>query len=474
MPPNVGQGYILRRLIRRAVRHGMKLGLSGEFLTKPADVVVELYKDAYPILQEKKDVIMNGLTQEEGKFLKTLSKGEHEFEKVLPEITQNGNTVISGDVAFRLYDTYGFPLEITEELARENGLQVDRDGFDKAFKKHQEQSKMDSSAVFKGGLADNTEETTKLHTATHLLHKALRIVLGEHVEQKGSNITQDRLSFDFSHPEKMTPEEISRVEKIVNEQIQKDIPVSYTTMTLGEAREAGAMALFGEKYGDEARVLSLGGFSTELCGGIHVQRTGDIGVFKIISEGGVASGIRRIEAVTGENALQHIGETEQQLSRAAELLRASRGDLADKVQQVLDRARALEKELEAIKARLASQAGSSLSDQAVEINGVKVLAARLDGADPKSLRDTVDQLKNKLGEAVIVLATVQDDKVSLVAGVTKGHVGSIKAGELVNQVAQQVGGRGGGRPDMAMAGGTRPEGLDQALASVTEWVQARL
>ncbi|EHQ53475.1 alanyl-tRNA synthetase [Ectothiorhodospira sp. PHS-1] len=579
MPANDGRGYVLRRIIRRAARHGHKLGLSEPFFHKLVAPLVEVMGDAYPELVKAQAQVEQVLLLEEQRFQETLEHGLKHLEEGLGRIADK---TIPGGLVFKLYDTYGFPVDLTGDIAREKGLELDMAGFEHEMEQQRDRAraastfKMADAGAMAVGVADSdfvgyeavagdarvvrlaagpdrlgcetlneseegsvvldttpfyaesggqvgdtgviegpegefqVTDTVKQggvfihhglmlrgclktgdpvhtrvnedrrqavvlnHSATHLLHAALREVLGEHVQQKGSLVAPDRLRFDFSHFEPVTQDQIERLEAMVNRAIRANVAAEARIMPIKEALAAGAMALFGEKYGDEVRVLSLGGFSTELCGGLHVQRTGDIGVFKIISEGGVASGVRRIEAVTGENALQYVGETEQQLSRAAELLRASRGDLADKVHQMLDRARALEKELEAIKARLASQAGSSLSDQAVEINGVKVLAARLDGADPKSLRDTVDQLKNKLGEAVIVLATVQDDKVSLVAGVTKGHVGSIKAGELVNQVAQQVGGRGGGRPDMAMAGGTRPEGLDQALASVTEWVQARL
>jgi alanyl-tRNA synthetase len=312
------------------------------------------------------------------------------------------------------------------------------------------------------------------HSATHLMHAALRDILGDHVQQKGSLVAPDRLRFDFSHFQPVTAGELERIERRVNEAIRANAEAEARIMPIDQALESGAMALFGEKYGDEVRVLSMGGFSTELCGGVHVRRTGDIGLFKILSESGVASGIRRIEAVTGENALNYIGETEKNLSRVAELVKAGRGDLDEKVTQLVERSRQLEKELEALKGKLASAAGSSLADQAVEVNGIKVLAAHLEGADPKSLRDTVDQLKNKLGEAAVVLATVKDGKVSLVAGVTQGQTGRIKAGELVNVVAQQVGGKGGGRPDMAMAGGNDPAGLSVALAAVPGWVREQL
>jgi len=296
-PSNVGAGYILRRLIRRAVRHGRKLGLTDPFLAPVAEIVITMYEKVYPTLLAKREEILSELTREEEKFLDTLRKGEQEFEKLLPNLERDPARVIPGRVAFRLYDTYGFPIEITEELAAEHGMSVDREGFDEAFRKHQEKSKTDSAGVFKGGLADNTETTTRLHTATHLLHKALRQVLGDHVAQKGSNITQDRLRFDFSHPQKMSGEEIKQVEQIVNAQIERDLPVSFTEMTLEEAREQGAIALFGDKYDEVVKVYSIGDFSREVCGGPHVQRTGELKAFRIVKEQSSSQGVRRIKAV---------------------------------------------------------------------------------------------------------------------------------------------------------------------------------
>jgi alanyl-tRNA synthetase len=306
------------------------------------------------------------------------------------------------------------------------------------------------------------------------MHAALRQVLGAHVQQKGSLVNPERLRFDFSHTAPMTAEEIAEVERLVNEQIRVNNAVEANVMPIKEAMATGAMALFGEKYGEEVRVLRMGGFSTELCGGTHVGRTGDIGLFKIVSEGGVAAGVRRIEAVTGANALRWIAQQQGQLAAVADLVKGTRDTIEEKVRQLLERLRKTEKELEQIKGKMASSQGSDLAQQAIEINGLKVLAARLDGADSKALRDTVDQLKNKLGSAAVVLATVSDGKVSLVAGVTADFNGRVKAGELVNMVAQQVGGKGGGRPDMAQAGGTDPSKLDGALRSVAEWVQQRL
>ncbi len=297
MPSNVGQGYILRRLIRRAVRHGRKLGLNGSFLETPAKLVVDMYTHAYPSLKDNRDKIVDGLVHEQERFLLTLQKGEHEFEKLLPKLMSDEGRRIPGKVAFHLYDTFGFPIEITEELAAEHGLSIDREGFEQAFAEHQEASKMDEAGVFKGGLADHSEMTTRLHTATHLLHKALQQVLGDHVAQKGSNITADRLRFDFSHSEKMTPEQLSTVEHIVNEQIERDLPVSISTMTLGEARESGATALFGDRYNEVVKVYSIGDFSKEVCGGPHVEHTASLGRFKIQKEQSSSQGVRRIKAV---------------------------------------------------------------------------------------------------------------------------------------------------------------------------------
>ena len=296
-PSNLGQGYILRRLIRRAVRHGRKLGLDGPFLARPAETVVGMYADVYPGLAARGDLVRTELTGEEERFGETLRKGEVEFEKLLPNLEKNPNRVIPGRVAFRLYDTYGFPVEITEELAAEHGFTVDRDGFDDAYRKHQETSKSDSAGTFKGGLADHTEMTTRLHTATHLLHQALRQVLGDHVGQRGSNITQDRLRFDFSHPDKVTDDQLARVEQIVNEQIERDLPITFTEMTLEQARESGAIALFGDKYDEVVKVYSMGDFSREVCGGPHVRSTGELGRFRIVKEQSSSQGVRRIKAV---------------------------------------------------------------------------------------------------------------------------------------------------------------------------------
>ncbi|TVQ41275.1 MAG: alanine--tRNA ligase [Spirochaetaceae bacterium] len=296
-PSNVGQGYILRRLIRRAVRHGRKLGLSREFLSDPAQIVIDMYQQPHPVLRDNRDRVLEEMRSEEERFGTTLQKGEHEFEKLLPNLMRNPERTIPGRLAFRLYDTFGFPLEITEELAAEHGMKVDRDGFEEAFRKHQQKSKLDSNQTFKGGLADHSDMTTRLHTATHLLHKALREVLGDHVAQKGSNITQERLRFDFSHPEKMSSEQLQQVEEIVNEQIERDLPVTVSTMRLDQARDAGAMALFGSKYDEIVKVYSIGGYSREVCGGPHVERTAQLGRFRIVKEQSSSQGVRRIKAV---------------------------------------------------------------------------------------------------------------------------------------------------------------------------------
>jgi alanyl-tRNA synthetase len=532
--------------------------------------------EAFPELVKAQPMVERVLRQEEERFAETLEKGLRILEE---DIAGLSGTEIPGRTIFVLYDTYGFPVDLTGDIARERGLTLDMAGFEAEMEAQRERARAASHfeadyrgklniegessftgydhldgtgcviALFRGGepvealesgdhglvvldetpfyaesggqvgdtgelLADGVlfevTDTRKHgaahahvgrvvqgrigkgdrlgakvdqarrqavvlnHSATHLMHAALREILGDHVQQKGSLVAPDRLRFDFSHFQPVTAEELECIERRVNEAIRANAETEARVMPLQEALDAGAMALFGEKYGDQVRVLSMGGFSTELCGGTHVRRTGDIGLFKIVSESGVASGIRRIEAVTGENALNYIGETEKNLYRVAERVKAGRGDLDEKVGQLVERTRQLERELESLKGKLASQAGSSLADQAVDVAGIKVLAAQLEGADPKSLRDTVDQLKNKLGEAAVVLGTVSDGKVSLVAGVTAGQTSRIKAGELVNAVARQVGGKGGGRPDMAMAGGTDPAALPGALATVPEWVRERL
>jgi len=577
MPSNEGRGYVLRRIIRRAIRHGHKLGAPESFFHQLVAPLASEMGEAYPELAKNQALVERVLKQEEERFAETLDQGMQILEQAIAKLK---GKVIPGETIFKLYDTFGFPVDLTNDIARERNLKLDMAGFDKAMQAQRERARSASQftadygaavdiegeteftgyehlagpstvqAIYQNGQAVeqlgngeagmlvldrtpfyaesggqvgdtgllqsdggkfNVEDTRKQagkvflhfgkvtegtiktgdqveasvdaekrrataynHSATHLLHAALRQVLGEHVSQKGSLVDADRLRFDFSHFEPLSQEQLQTIENLVNEQIRQNHPVETSVMSPDEAVAAGALALFGEKYGDAVRVLRMGDFSMELCGGTHVNRTGDIGLFKIISEGGVAAGVRRIEAVTGQNALDWVDQNEARLDDVAELVKGSRDNLNDKVRQLVDRNRSLEKELEQLKAKLASSQGSDLASQAQEINGLKVLAARLDGADPKSLRDTVDQLKNKLGSSAIVLATVSGDKVSLVAGVSKDSTDKLKAGELVNMVAQQVGGKGGGRPDMAQAGGTQPESLEAALASVPDWIRSQL
>ncbi len=577
LPSNEGRGYVLRRIIRRAIRHGHKLGLREPFFHKLVAPLVAEMGAAYPELAAAQAQVERVLAREEERFAETLDQGLRIYEEKTAGLDQGG--VIPGDVLFLLYDTYGFPVDLTADIARERGLGVDMAGFEREMEGQRERARAASqfgsdyhatpavegrteftgydgvagegtvTALYRDGEAvetlaageqgvvvldrtpfyaesggqvgdhgtltsgeasfevgDTRKEgavhlhlgrlrlgslrvgdrvraevsarergaTACNHSATHLLHAALRRVLGGHVTQKGSLVEPGRLRFDFSHFEPMTAAELREVERLVNGQIRANLPVQADEMTYDEAIERGAMALFGEKYGDRVRVLSMGEFSTELCGGIHVRRTGDIGLFKIVAEAGVAAGVRRIEAVTGAGALEWVEGMQAQLEHIGALFKGGREQLDVRVAQALERSRALEKELERLKGRLASAAGSDLAGQAQEIGGVKVLAARLDGADPKSLRETLDQLKNKMGTAAIVLATVSEGKVTLVAGVTKDATGRLKAGELVNVVASRVGGRGGGRPDMAQAGGTQPENLDGALADVPGWVAEQL
>ncbi len=576
VPSNEGRGYVLRRIVRRAIRHGHKLGLREPFFYKLVGPLCEVMGDAYPELPKARPQVERVLRQEEERFAETLDHGMTILEEAIAKLD---GTVIPGETVFKLYDTYGFPVDLTADIARERGLTLDMAGFEREMAAQRERARAASSfsvaggegldvdvqtvftgydhladqgqvqALFRDGrpverLAEGEEgllvldrtpfyaesggqvgdtgalrvgdaelqvlDTQKQgdaflhqvraqkgvvavgdklearvdkqrrrqiadnHSATHLLHAALRKILGGHVQQKGSLVEADRLRFDFSHFDAVTPAQLAQIEALVNEQIRANLPVETRLMAQEDAIAAGAMALFGEKYGDTVRVLSMGDFSVELCGGTHVSRTGDIGLFKIVSEGGVAAGVRRIEAVAGEAALRYIGETEKSLQRLAALLKADTGIVEAKVQALLERARGLEKEVEQLKARLASSQGGDLAAQAVDIDGIKVLAAKLDGADAKSLRDTVDQLKNKLGHAAVVLAAVDGDKVSLVAGVTKDETRRLKAGDLVNSVARQVGGKGGGRPDLAMAGGKDPAGLDAALQAVPAWVRGHL
>ncbi|MEM9305025.1 MAG: alanine--tRNA ligase [Pseudomonadota bacterium] len=581
LPGNEGRGYVLRRIIRRAVRHGYKLGASQPFFHAMVPALVEEMGAAYPELAEKAGFVRDVLEGEEERFFETLSQGMKLLEATVAEL--DGETIPGEDV-FRLYDTFGFPADLTADVARERGLVIDRDGFDEAMEKQRERAR--AAAGFSGGdhvdtavlnrleptvflgydevssddvrvaavlvdgrsvdaiepgaratvVLDRTpfyaesggqvgdqgvleadglrfevDDTRKLagtfhghagtlvegrlavgdvvtaaidgerraaivrhHSATHLLHAALRAVLGEHVEQKGSLVAPDRLRFDFSHFQPVTEAELRQIEDLVNGEVRANAAAQDRVMAFDAAIEAGAMALFGEKYGEEVRVMSFGPFSVELCGGTHVERVGDIGLVKIVSEGGIAAGIRRIEAVAGQEALDFVHDAEDRLAEVAGLLKASPGDVTAKVAALIEAARSAEKALERAKQKLASTAGKDLASTATDVGGVKVLVAALPDAEPKSLRNTMDQLKDKLGTAAIVLATAQGERVHLVAGVTKDVTGRVKAGELVNVAAAKVNGRGGGRPDMAQAGGTDPTALPAALEAARTWLGEQL
>lgn len=562
MPSNEGRGYVLRRIIRRAVRHGNKLGAQGAFFHKLVGVLADVMGTAGVELKKQQAIVEKVLRIEEENFGRTLERGMTILNDALDSLEGN---VLDGETVFKLYDTYGFPADLTNDVARERELAIDEEGFEKAMEAQRQRAreagqfgtdynasiKIDATTEFQGysategqssvtgifvegeeveslsagdkaiivlgetpfyaesgGQCGDTgvlktdtglfivEDTQKLsnaiahhgvlsegvlaksdsvstsvdaerraaislnHSATHLLHEALRRVLGEHVMQKGSLVKADNLRFDFSHLEAMTPAEIKEVERLVNTHVRRNHTIKTDIMDIESAKAKGAMALFGEKYDDEVRVLSMGEFSTELCGGIHASSTGDIGLFKIVSEGGIAAGIRRIEAVTGEGALDAI--------------EASHDKFEAKLSEAANKAKALEKEIQQLKDKLASQASASLTSQVKEIAGVKVLVSKLDGADNKALRGMVDELKNQLGSGIIMLGNVSGDKVGLIAGVTKDLTGKVKAGELVNMVAQQVGGKGGGRPDMAQAGGTDATALPEALSSVDAWLEERL
>jgi alanyl-tRNA synthetase len=582
IPSNEGRGYVLRRIIRRAIRHGYQLGRTSPFFNQLVPELSRLMGDAYPELPLKQDYVIRVLKAEEERFAETLEHGMKVLEVALAEAGKVGARTLPGETAFTLYDTFGFPLDLTADVCRERGFTVDQAGFDAAMNKQRDRARAASSfktgamlsysgaktifdgyktlsaegrvtALFHEGSAvdalsagqegivvldrtpfyaesggqvgdrgeltasgvcltlfavhdvqkiqadvfghhgtvktgeirngdtvvaqvdAHTRERAALnHSATHLMHAALRKVLGEHVQQKGSLVDAERTRFDFSHTQPMTGLEIHTVEALVNRAIRANYAVETRLMSYDDAIEAGAMALFGEKYGDEVRVLSMGDFSTELCGGTHVQRTGDIGFFKIVSESGVAAGIRRVEAVTGEAAVAHTHRLEERLNEAAQVLKASPGELTSRIQQLVDGAKTLERELARLKGKLASSQGGDLAAQAFEVNGAQILAATIDGADAKVLRDTIDQLKGRFKSAAIVLGSTDGSKVTLIAGVTSDLTGRIKAGDLVNHVATQVGGKGGGRADMAQAGGTDPAGLPAALASVRSWVEARL
>ncbi|MBO2926169.1 alanine--tRNA ligase [Metapseudomonas otitidis] len=576
LPSNEGRGYVLRRIIRRACRHGNKLGAKGTFFHKIVAALVAEMGEAFPELKQQQAHIERVLKTEEEQFAKTLEHGLKILEQDLASLQ---GQVIPGDIVFKLYDTYGFPVDLTADIARERELTVDEEGFEREMEAQRERARASSAfgmdynslvkvdvdtrflgyagtsgngkvvALFKAGaavdsLAEGEEgvvvldqtpfyaesggqvgdcgylegagvrfdvrDTTKAggaflhhgivakgglsvgasvkaeadssvrsatalnHSATHLLHAALRRVLGEHVQQKGSLVDSQRLRFDFSHFEAIKPEQLKALEDIVNTEIRRNTAVETEETDIETAKAKGAMALFGEKYGDQVRVLSMGGdFSVELCGGTHVSRTGDIGLFKITSEGGVASGVRRIEAVTGAAALAYLNGAEEQLKEAAVLVKGSRDNVLDKLAALLERNRQLEKEVDQLKAKAASAAGDDLAASAVEVKGVKVLAARLD-VDGDALLALVDQLKNKLGRAVILLGGALEGKVTLVAGVTQDLTGQLKAGDLMKQAAAAVGGKGGGRPDMARGGGTDAAALDQALALAVPFVEQGL
>ena len=574
IPGSEGRGYVQRRIIRRAIRHGYKLGQKKPFFHKLVNDLVALMGEAYPNLAEQADRITAVLKTEEERFYETLATGMEILDAALPD----GAKVLSGDVAFKLHDTYGFPLDLTQDVCRERGIEVDVEGFHTAMEKQKSQAraagkfKMDRALEYTGignefvgyehlsaeakvtalyvdGVAVNemqagqtgvvvldhtpfyaesggqvgdqgsisggaavfaVEDTLKIkadvfghhgqlakgslkvgdsvealvntalraatvrnHSATHLMHKALREVLGSHVQQKGSLVNDERTRFDFAHTGPISDEQIREIEHKVNAEILANADTQARVMDIEAAQKTGAMMLFGEKYGDTVRVLDIGS-SRELCGGTHVHSTGDIGLFKVVAQSGVAAGVRRIEAVTGEHALAYVQTLEDTVNQACAALKATPAELNQRLAQLLEQMRGLEKDMGALKGKLASSQGDDLLAQAIDVKGVKLLAALLPGADAKALRDTLDQLKNKLKTAVVVLASVDGDKVQLAAGVTADTLNKVKAGELVNFVAQQVGGKGGGKPDMAMAGGTQPAGLDKALASVQAWVNERL
>ena len=581
IPGSEGRGYVLRRIIRRAIRHGYQLGQRKPFFHRLVDDLDRAMGDAYPELSRGKERAAQVLKAEEERFGETIENGMRILDEALARLQASGGKVLDGATAFTLYDTFGFPLDLTADVCRERGVGVDEAGFDAAMAAQRDRARAasqfkagetlayagpkthfrgyetlsdqgrivalynegsavdalatgdrgivvldrtpfyaesggqvgDRGELTKGGACltlfavadtqkiqpdvyghvgevrtgelrvgdtvaaevdhDARARTVRNHSATHLMHKALRDVLGPHVQQKGSLVDPDKTRFDFAHNAPLTDDEIHRVEALVNAEIQENVATQARVMPIAEAQKEGAMMLFGEKYGDDVRVLDIG-TSRELCGGTHVTRTGDIGLFKIVFEGGVAAGIRRIEAVTGRGALAHVQAQEARLARAAALLKAPVAEMEARIAQLQESARATEKELARLKAKAAASAGDDLASGAVDVKGAKVLAAALDGADAKSLRETIDKLKDKLGSAAIVLGSVADGKVTLIAGVTSDLTAKVKAGDLVNHVARQVGGKGGGRADMAQAGGTDPSGLPAALQSVRDWVAQRL
>ena len=579
IPGNEGRGYVLRRIVRRAIRHGYKLGKKGSFFHRLVPDLVAQMGEAYPELKDAEQRVTDVLRQEEERFFETIEHGMSILESALADLDAKGSKTLDGELAFKLHDTYGFPLDLTADVCREREVTVDEAAFDEAMARQRDQARAAGKFKMAQGLEYSGAKTTfhgyeetvfddakvialyvdgasvkevtqgqqgvvvldhtpfyaesggqvgdagvlanasvrftvadtlkvqadvvghhgtlgqgtlkvgdvvkaeidavrrarteRNHSATHLMHRALREVLGTHVQQKGSLVDADKTRFDFAHNAPMTDEQIRQVEAIVNAEVLANAPGIVRVMPFDEAVKGGAMALFDEKYGDEVRVLDLG-FSRELCGGTHVRRTGDIGLFKIVMEGGVAAGIRRVEAITGDNAVRYVQELDARIHSAAAALKAQPAELTHRIVQVQDQVKALEKELGALKSKMASSQGDELVGQAIEVAGVHVLAATLDGADVKTLRETVDKLKDKLKSAAIVLASVEGGKVSLIAGVTADASKKVKAGELVNFVAQQVGGKGGGRPDMAQAGGTEPANLPAALAGVKGWVEAQL
>ncbi|MEM5513225.1 alanine--tRNA ligase [Pseudoalteromonas sp. AS84] len=574
MPSNEGRGYVLRRIIRRAVRHGNKLGAQGSFFYKLVAALIEQMGQAYPELAKQQEIIEKVLRIEEEQFGKTLERGLAILEESLSDLKGD---IIPGDLVFKLYDTYGFPADLTADVARERQMTIDHQGFEECMAvqrktaqqagkfgaDYNEQLKSEKLTEFKGydsthhsatvveifaggeavqlledgqqgivvldrtpfyaesggqtgdtgtitvaGGEFNVTNTTKLgnafahhgtvqgrigvndkvdatiddtrrdsikknHTATHILHEALRQLLGDHVGQKGSLVQPDRLRFDFSHFEAVTKDELREIERVVNDEIRRNFALNTELMAIDDAKAKGAMALFGEKYDDEVRVVTIGDYSIELCGGTHVERAGDIGLFKIVSESGIAAGVRRIEAVTGADAVAYVSEQEQQLSDVAALVKGDSASVLEKVTALLEKSKSFEKQIAQLSDKLASAAGASLLDSIVEINGVKLLVANVEGTESKALRGMVDDLKNKIGSGVIALGVASGDKVSLIAGVTKDLTGKVKAGELVNHMAGQVGGKGGGRPDMAQAGGSEPQNLAAALDSVTAWLTER-
>ncbi len=576
LPSNEGRGYVLRRIIRRAIRHGFELGQKTAFFSQLVAPLVEVMGDAYPEIREKQAHISPALSLEEERFAETLEQGMKVLDEEVKRAGGKGG-VIAGDIAFKLYDTYGFPIDLTADYAQSYNLSVDMQGFEQNMEAQRQRARSASRfaaeqsitvdeaiastftgydqlsgkskviALFKDGnpasevssgetavvVLDQTpfyaesggqvgdrgeiaigqshfvvEDTQKLaggranahigtlrdgalrvgdevesqvdqvrradtvrhHSATHLLHAALRQVLGAHVEQKGSLVEFDRLRFDFSNPQPLSTEQLKDIERLVNKQVLENIDAEVALMPIKEAMASGAMALFGEKYGDIVRVLRFGDFSVELCGGTHVKRTGDIGLVKIVSESGVASGVRRIEAVCGRHAFDWLQQMEATLDESAQLIKANRENYLGKLKQLISKQREQDKLIEQLRQQLSSKASGNLTDQAEDIGGVKLLATRVDGGDAKSLRELVDRLKNQLAPAAIVLASVDGEKVSLVAGVTKDLVARVPANEMINIVAGQVGGKGGGRPDMAQAGGNQPQNLETALASVSDWL----